>query len=70
MSIVLVYPFRRNTDIGAGSPIGLLYLVTYPKKHNFEVSVIDLAGEEGTDDEVIDDIINKKPAIVRFSQEN
>jgi len=66
MSVALVYPFRRNVDIGAGPPIGLLYLATYLKKRGFESFVIDLGGEESSDDEVIDGLLRRRPAIVGF----
>ena len=41
-------------------------LSTYLNLHNFETAVIDLGGEDGSDAEVIDEILKKKPAIVGF----
>jgi len=64
MSIILLYPYRRNTDSGAGAPMGLLYLATYLKHRDFDVAVIDIAGESASDEEIVDGIIAAQPAIV------
>lgn len=64
MSVVLIYPFRRITHAGAGAPMGLLYLATYLRNHDFQSTIVDFAGEEASDEQVIEDIIKEKPDIV------
>ena len=62
MSIILVYPFKRNTLQGVGAPMGLLYLATYLNKNSFQATVIDVAGEDATNNEIAYDLAGKKPA--------
>jgi anaerobic magnesium-protoporphyrin IX monomethyl ester cyclase len=67
--IVLIYPFRpknRNMHIGAAPPLGLLYLATYLNENNLNTTIIDLGGEDASDEEIIEEIIQNKIKLVGF----
>lgn len=47
MKIVLIHPPHLNsTDDRLDPPLGLLYIATHLKKHNFDVEIADLSGKE------------------------